>query len=69
MNEELIKRIDERFVSLNEVPVRDVRLTREEWTQIRTTVLNCRTARVPNYPLKDHANLTTTARLKSPCSK
>ena len=52
--EQLIKRIDERFVSLNEVPVRDVRLTREEWAQIRTTVLNCRTALSRKYvPMTD----------------
>lgn len=47
-----IKRVDERFVSLNDVPVRDVRLTREEWTQIRTTVLNCRAALSQSEPVR-----------------
>ena len=42
MNNDLLKRIDERFTSLNDVPVRDVRLTRDEWAQIRKYLPDCR---------------------------
>lgn len=54
MNDELIKRIDERFTSLNDVPVRDVRLTREEWALIRPHISDCRAALSRKYvPMTD----------------
>ncbi len=32
---DIIEKIDQQFHSLNSVPVSDIRLTREEWKEIR----------------------------------
>ena len=37
---DLIKKIEQRFVSLNSVPCSDIRLTRDEWNLIRHSLAN-----------------------------